>query len=80
MRATSDTLSKQYASFRFTSPDGVSFARTSDEELPRGTAGSWDGEMTCYPARIDTTQGRSFLFYNGNNMGATGVGVAMFED
>ncbi|AHD01729.1 hypothetical protein [Leisingera methylohalidivorans] len=80
LRATSDTLSKQYASFRFTSPDGVSFTRTGDEELPRGGTDAWDGEMTCYPARIDTEQGRSYLFYNGNDMGATGVGVAVLED
>lgn len=80
LRATSDTLSKQYASFRFSSPDGVSFTRTSDQELPRGTGGEWDAEMTCYLARIDTRQGRSYLFYNGNNMGESGVGVAVLED
>jgi hypothetical protein len=35
--------------------------------------------MTCYPARLDTTPGESYLFYNGNDMGRTGVGVARME-
>jgi hypothetical protein len=76
LRATSDTRAKQYASFRFSSLDGVTFTRTDDEELPRGAAGSWDSEMTCYPAHIKTTDGRNLLFYNGNDMGRTGVGYA----
>jgi len=79
LRATSDTLTKQYATFRFTSPDGINFTRTEDVELPRGTPGSWDGEMTCYPAYIRTPDGARFLFYNGNDMGRTGVGVARWD-
>jgi hypothetical protein len=35
----------------------------------------WDSEMICYPAVI-TVKGRTFLFYNGNNNGETGFGVA----
>lgn len=76
MRVTSDTLAKQYATRRLISSDGVSFTPDPLEELPRGLEGDWDGEMTCYPARIDTQAGKSFLFYNGNGMGRTGVGVA----
>lgn len=76
LRATSDTYDKQYASFLFTSPDGVSMTRTATEELPRGHAGSWDSEMTCYPAYLQTADGRHLLFYNGNDMGRTGVGYA----
>ncbi|MEP2717119.1 hypothetical protein [Pseudophaeobacter sp.] len=76
LRATSDTRAKQYAHFRFTSADGVQFTRTEDEELPRGEAGEWDNEMTCYPAALTTTKGRRFLFYNGNDMGRSGVGYA----
>jgi len=79
MRVSSDTLSKQYACFRAISEDGVTWTRQSEQELPRGDARDWDEEMTCYPARIDTAQGESYLFYNGNNMGETGVGVAVLE-
>jgi hypothetical protein len=76
LRVTSDTLTKQYATRRLTSADGENFAADPVPELPRGPEGAWDSEMTCYPARIDTTAGRSFLFYNGNGMGRSGVGVA----
>lgn len=79
MRVTSDTLSKQYACYRAVSTDGINFFRTSASELPRGVLGEWDSEMTCYPARLDTASGESFLFYNGNNMGETGLGVAVLE-
>ena len=76
LRATSDTRAKQYASFLFASEDGVQFTRTGAEELPRGPAGSWDSDMTCYPAVIETREGRRLMFYNGNDMGRTGVGYA----
>ncbi|WP_281968597.1 hypothetical protein [Roseovarius nanhaiticus] len=79
LRATSDTLSKQYASYRFTSVDGVRFDRTEDVELPRGNSGSWDSDMTCYPAHIAAPDGTRYLFYNGNDMGRTGVGVARWD-
>ena len=79
MRVTSDTLSKQYACYRAVSDDGVAWRREAGQELPRGAAGDWDGQMTCYPARLDTDQGESYLFYNGNNMGETGFGVAVLE-
>ena len=35
----------------------------------------WDSEMICYPAVI-TVMGKTYLFYNGNNNGETGFGVA----
>ena len=76
LRATSDTLSKQYESFLFTSADGVSFTRSNAVELPRGGTGEWDSDMTCYPAQITTPAGAQYLFFNGNDMGRTGVGVA----
>lgn len=79
LRATSDTYSKQYSCHLFTSDDGVTFHRTETEELPRGNVGAWDSEMTCYPAHLQTCNGRRFLFYNGNGMGETGVGYAEWE-
>lgn len=80
LRVTSDTLQKQYACHLAHSTDGISFTRSATEELPRGAPGDWDGEMTCYPARLDTDQGESYLFYNGNGMGRTGIGVARWTD
>lgn len=79
LRATSDTYAKQYASYRFTSPDGVNFTRTDDVELPLGPPESWDSEMTCYPAHFEAPNGDRYLFYNGNDMGRTGVGLAKWK-
>ncbi|WP_299893238.1 hypothetical protein [uncultured Ruegeria sp.] len=79
LRVTSDTFEKQYESHLAHSKDGTSFTRSDTVELPRGAPGSWDSEMTCYPARIDTPAGENFLFYNGNGMGQTGVGVAVWR-
>ena len=80
LRVTSDTYQKLYSCHLAHSEDGVNFVRNATEELPRGYADQWDSEMTCYPARLDTTEGASFLFYNGNGMGRTGVGVSRWVD
>jgi hypothetical protein len=79
LRVTSDTLDKQYACFLAHSPDGIHFTRSDTCELPRGAPGDWDDRMTCYPARIDLADGRRYLVYNGNDMGRTGVGAAIWE-
>lgn len=79
MRVSSDTVTKKYRCFCLQSQDGIEFSPKRVVELPLGRVGSWDHEMTCYPARLDTTHGESYLFYNGNDMGRTGVGVAQME-
>lgn len=79
LRVTSDTRTKQYATRRLLSQDGVHFTPDVVEELPRGACDEWDGQMTCYPARLDASQGQSYLFYNGNGMGQTGLGVARWR-
>jgi hypothetical protein len=38
----------------------------------------WDSEMVCFPALLDVGD-RTYLFYNGNNYGQTGFGVAVRE-
>jgi hypothetical protein len=39
----------------------------------------WDSEMLCFPQVIETRAGR-YLFYNGNDYGRTGFGVAKWRD
>ncbi|QCI98786.1 hypothetical protein [Agrobacterium larrymoorei] len=80
LRVTSDTVDKRYESFLAVSKNGITFERTKLVELPRGSVGDWDSEMTCYPAKIVTEQGDTYLFYNGNGMGRSGVGVAIWEE
>lgn len=75
--ATSDTFEKKYQTHFFTSTDGINFNRQVNKVLPLGVAGSWDSEMICYPAYLKTPSGREYLFYNGNDMGRTGVGYAI---
>lgn len=38
----------------------------------------WDSEMQCYPY-ICTIDSRKYMFYNGNNYGSTGIGVAEWK-
>jgi len=38
----------------------------------------WDSEMVCYSA-VFSYEGRTYMFYNGNNFGQTGFGVAVLK-
>ncbi|MGH7934175.1 MAG: hypothetical protein ACREQN_13580 [Candidatus Binataceae bacterium] len=42
------------------------------------SADGWDSEAVCYGAPL-TINGRTWLFYNGNNFGETGFGIALRE-
>jgi hypothetical protein len=60
------------------SPDGINWDR-KDNVIGIDVSGSgWDSEMVCYPAVI-TIGSRTYLFYNGNDNGETGFGVAVLE-
>lgn len=57
------------------SKDGIHWER-KDSELNFDVSNEgWDSEMLCYPAVIDL-HGTRYLFYNGNDNGGTGFGVA----
>jgi predicted GH43/DUF377 family glycosyl hydrolase len=45
--------------------------------LPRSETG-WDAKMAAYPALI-RINGRTLMFYNGNDFGASGFGVAICQ-
>lgn len=50
--------------------------RRKDEEINLGVSKSgWDSEMICYSAVV-CLHGRWYMFYNGNDFGRTGYGVA----
>lgn len=75
MLYTRDLISKEYLSGYAVSTDGVVWNRRDDLwKLHRSYEG-WDSEMACYPVKLHTTD-KTFLFYNGNGMGKTGVGYA----
>lgn len=57
------------------SSDGLRWIRKDEEiGLDVSTSG-WDSEMICYSAVVNL-HGRWFMFYNGNDFGRTGFGVA----
>lgn len=59
------------------SPDGRRWTRRDDAmELP---SADWDAGMSAYPATV-TVEGRTWLFYNGDDYGREGFGVALLED
>lgn len=64
------------------SEDGVHWVRSGPEvALPQASASrtAWDAEMVCYPCVIEHA-GHVYLFYNGNQHGRTGFGVARWFD
>lgn len=57
------------------SKDGVQWTRIeSKDNLPVSETG-WDSDMVCYTSIVNAGQ-KNFLFYNGNENGKTGFGVA----
>ncbi len=57
------------------STDGLHWER-KDEEIGLDVSGSgWDSEMICYSAVMELN-GRWYMFYNGNDFGRTGFGIA----
>jgi hypothetical protein len=58
-----------------TSRDGVSWTRRDDEAGIDVSEEGWDCEMICFGSVLVTRYG-TYLFYNGNDYGRTGFGVA----
>lgn len=62
------------------SMDGINWIRKDDEVRIDVSENGWDSEMICYPAVI-RVKDKVYMFYNGNNNGATGFGYAeLVED
>ncbi|MEE7448384.1 glucosyl hydrolase [Methylobacterium radiotolerans] len=69
------THSKIYRIGYGTSPDGIHWTRRDDEVGITASASGWDSEMIGFASIVENEHGR-FMFYNGNDYGSTGVGVA----
>lgn len=61
------------------SENGRDWTRMDDRVGIGYSESGWDSTMQTYPSVIDTAHGR-YLFYNGNGFGATGIGVAVWQD
>ncbi len=57
------------------SADGLRWERRDDALRFTGAQTEWDSRTKSFPSVVDTAAGR-FMFYNGNDYGATGFGVA----
>jgi hypothetical protein len=71
--------SRRYTIGYATSVDGVTWKRQDDVGGLQPSRSGWDSEMVGFPSLIDTPTGR-YMFYNGNDYGRTGVGVARLAD
>ncbi|MEP5069850.1 MAG: hypothetical protein ABJQ96_04225, partial [Crocinitomicaceae bacterium] len=55
--------------------DGIEWERKDREVGIDVSEAGWDSEMVCFPSVIKVKD-KTFMFYNGNNNGKTGFGVA----
>jgi len=61
------------------SVDGMKWLRKDDiVGISRSNSG-WDSEMICFSSVVDY-KGQRYMFYNGNNYGESGFGVAFLKE
>jgi hypothetical protein len=73
------TISQGYRIGYAESKDGLNWNRKDQEVGIDVSLGGWDSEMICM-ACIQKTKYGTYLFYNGNNYGETGFGVAVLQE
>ncbi|RLI35818.1 hypothetical protein DRO66_06800 [Candidatus Bathyarchaeota archaeon] len=61
------------------SDGGYTWERKDNEIGLEKSEEGWDSEMVCFPSIVDY-EGKRYMFYNGNNYGETGFGVAVLEE
>ena len=75
---TSGSRNGDYLAGCAESDDGVSWTRMDGNLGIAPSASGWDSLSLCYPALLEC-HGKTYMFYNGNNMGQTGFGYAELE-
>jgi hypothetical protein len=75
MYFTSGTTGGSYRSATAVSVDGFNWTRTGNFGCLNLSESGWDSKHLCYPTLI-THEQTNLMFYNGNNMGEDGFGVA----
>lgn len=73
------TISKGYRIGYAESPDGRNWQRMDEAVGIEISESGWDSEMMCF-ADVQKTKYGTYMFYNGNNYGETGFGVARLQD
>ena len=72
-------VNKGYSLGYAESKDGYFWERKDNEIGIEKSKEGWDSEMVCFPSVVDY-EGNRYMFYNGNNYGETGFGVAVLEE
>jgi len=75
MNFTYGTTDGRYKAGQATSKDGVYWDRDDNELGIELSSSGWDSKHLSYPSIIDA-KGKSYMFYNGNDMGINGFGFA----
>lgn len=78
MHYTRGTTDGQYLAGFAESLDGIHWNRIDSKLGINLSESGWDSKHLCYPALI-TSKGKTFMFYNGNDMGKAGFGYAQLE-
>jgi hypothetical protein len=79
MHYTKGTRAGEYLAGYAESSNGLNWDR-KDELLGIGlSSAGWDSRHLCYPALLKC-KGRTYMFYNGNDMGKDGFGYAVLEE
>ncbi|MFQ4141746.1 hypothetical protein [Chlorogloeopsis sp. ULAP02] len=73
------TFSKGYRLGYAESTDGLNWIRKDEGVGIDVSEDGWDSQMICFGCLQKTRYG-TYLFYNGNNYGETGFGVAVLQD
>jgi hypothetical protein len=72
------TISAGYRLGYAESPDGLTWERMDDAAGIEPSPEGWDSQMVCY-SFLQATRYGTYLFYNGNDYGATGFGAAVLR-
>jgi hypothetical protein len=59
--------------------DGIEWTRRDNESGIDVSPLGWDSEMVAYPYVFEN-RGAHYMFYNGNDYGRTGIGLAVLEN
>jgi hypothetical protein len=73
------SVSKGYRIGYAESLDGINWNRQDNRVGIDVSEEGWDSEMVCFSC-IQRTKYGSYMFYNGNNYGETGFGVAQLQE
>ncbi|TFH72275.1 hypothetical protein E3V39_11820 [Gammaproteobacteria bacterium LSUCC0112] len=80
MNFTYGTTDGRYHAGQATSIDGINWERNDSLLGIRVSDSGWDSRHLSYPSVIKTRKGKTFMFYNGNDMGKNGFGYAYLDE